>query len=61
MCYILTEKEVTTKKKHKKCEYQAPEYIIIFDDLSSELKSQSLLTLLRKNRHFKTKLIISSQ
>ena len=57
------EEEVITKKSKskKKCKYQAPEYIIIFDDLSSELKSQSLLTLLKKNRHFKTKLIISSQ
>ncbi len=55
------EEEPIKKKKGKKCKYQAPEYIIIFDDLSSELKSQSLLTLLKKNRHFRTKLIISSQ
>lgn len=51
----------TKKRNPKKSKYQTPEYIIIFDDLSSELKSQSLLTLLKKNRHFKTKLIISSQ
>jgi len=35
--------------------------MIIFDDLSSELKSKSLLSLLKFNRHFKAKLIISSQ
>ena len=35
--------------------------MIIFDDLSSELKSRSLLSLLKFNRHFKAKLIISSQ
>lgn len=48
-------------KKPRKSKYQAPEYIIVFDDLSTELKSQSLLSLMKKNRHFKTKLIISSQ
>lgn len=49
------------KKKEKKSKYLAPEYMIIFDDLSSELKSKSLLSLLKFNRHFKSKLIISSQ
>ena len=47
--------------KPKKSKFQAPEYIIVFDDLSTELKSKSLLSLMKKNRHFKTKLIISSQ
>src|SRR3954464_2715806 len=45
----------------KKSKHQAPEYIIVFDDLSSELKSPSLLSLLKWNRHYKSKLIISSQ
>ena len=49
------------KKKKKKSKYLAPEYMIIFDDLSSELKSRSLLSLMKFNRHFKAKLIISSQ
>ena len=35
--------------------------MIVFDDLSGELKSKSLLNLLKKNRHYKSKLIISSQ
>src|SRR5436309_533705 len=35
--------------------------MIRFDDLSSELKSPSLTSLLKFNRHFKAKLIISSQ
>lgn len=57
-----TNKEKEEKpRKPKKCKYQSPEYIIVFDDLSTELKSRSLLSLLKKNRHFKTKLIISSQ
>ena len=49
------------QKKSKKAKFLAPEYMIIFDDLSSELKSRSLLSLLKFNRHFKAKLIISSQ
>ena len=49
------------RRATKKTKYLAPEYIIIFDDLSNELKSKSLVTLLKKNRHFKCKIIISSQ
>ncbi len=55
------EREDHKKKKKKKDKYLAPEYIIIFDDLSSELQSRSLLSLMKFNRHFKSKLIISSQ
>lgn len=55
------EDEEETPKRKKKSKYLAPEYMIIFDDLSSELKSRSLLSLLKFNRHFKSKLIISSQ
>ena len=58
----LPEEEKEAKEtKPRKCKYRAPEYMIIFDDLSSELKSKSLLSLLKFNRHFKSKLIISSQ
>lgn len=41
--------------------YVAPEFIIVLDDLSDELKSKSLVSLLKKNRHYKTKIICSSQ
>lgn len=41
--------------------YEAPEYIIVFDDVSNELRDPALEALLKKNRHFKTKIIISSQ
>jgi hypothetical protein len=49
------------KKKPRKTPYRAPEYIIVLDDLSDELKKKSVATLLKKNRHFKCKVIISSQ
>lgn len=50
------EEEVERKPK-----YRAPEYLIILDDLSTELKSTSVTALLKKNRHFKAKIILSSQ
>ena len=53
--------EPETKQKPRKSKYIAPEYIIILDDLSDELKSQSVTALLKKNRHFKCKIIISTQ
>jgi hypothetical protein len=46
------------KKREK---YQSPEYIFILDDLSTELKSNSIPRLLKVNRHFRSKTIISSQ
>jgi len=55
------DEEEEAREKPKKSKYLEPEYMIIFDDLSSELKSPSLLSLLKFNRHFKAKLIISSQ
>ncbi len=48
-------------KKKRKSKYKTQEYMIVFDDLSSELKSPSLLALMKKNRHYKSKLLISSQ
>lgn len=58
-CEIDDHKE--TIKKKKKSKYRSPEYIIIMDDLASELKSTSVTGLLKKNRHFKSKVILSSQ
>lgn len=60
-CDEVDEEEKASKRKPRKSKYLAPEYIIVFDDLSSELKSKSLFTLMKKNRHYKAKLIISSQ
>ena len=57
----LPEPEPEKKKKVKKSKYRCAEYMIVLDDLSNELKSKSLLTLLKKNRHYKSKIIISSQ
>jgi hypothetical protein len=48
-------------KKKKKEKYRAPEYIVVCDDISSELKNPALISLLKANRHYKMKVIISSQ
>ena len=47
--------------KPKKSKYQTPKYIIIFDDLAEEIKSKFLAQLLKKSRHYKMKVIVSSQ
>ena len=49
------------EKKPKKSKFRSPDYLIIFDDLSNELKNPALIALLKKNRHFKSKILISSQ
>jgi hypothetical protein len=48
-------------KKPKKPKEKAPKIIFVFDDLSGELQSPSLTQLLKKNRHFKCKVLLSSQ
>jgi hypothetical protein len=45
----------------KPAKYQSPEWIFILDDLADELKKPIIATFLKKNRHFKAKIIISTQ
>lgn len=47
--------------KPKKYKYRSPEYLFVFDDLSNELKAKSINMFLKKNRHFKSKVIIATQ
>ena len=54
------EEKKKTKKK-KKSKFRELEYILIFDDLSNELKNMNLVQLMKNNRHFNCKIIISSQ
>lgn len=49
------------RRKPRPPKYIVPEYILIFDDMSSELKAKTLETLLKNMRHFNMKVIISSQ
>lgn len=50
--------ECRRKKRKKKI---SPEVIFIFDDLSTELRDPEVCGLLKKNRHYKSKVLISSQ
>ena len=48
--------------KETKEKVMTPAYIIVMDDLSeTELRSKPVYTLLKHNRHFKSRVIISSQ
>ena len=49
------------KKKPKKPKKMAPNIIFVLDDLSTELRYPSVATLLKSNRHYKSKVIMSSQ
>lgn len=49
------------EKKERKDKYLAPEYLFIFDDLSNAMRHKTIAKLLKTNRHYKSKVIISSQ
>ena len=49
------------KIKKRKPKKVAPKLLFIFDDFSAELKDKNIVKLLKEHRHFKSKVIISSQ
>jgi hypothetical protein len=51
----------TKTGKPKIPKWKAPKIIFVFDDLSGELQTPSVTQLLKKNRHFKCKVLLSSQ
>jgi hypothetical protein len=53
--------DIKRQRKPRKPKFKAPQIIFVFDDLSGELKTPSLIELLKMHRHFKSKVIISSQ
>jgi hypothetical protein len=56
--YILTEED---KSKEKPKKQKEPNYIVIFDNLSAELKNRSIPYFLKRNRYFYYLYILSSQ
>ena len=48
-------------KKKRKSKFQSPDYLIIFDDVSVELKNKWVTALVKIHRHYKSKIILSSQ
>ena len=70
ICFYEYPKLKKVKKKKKKRAKQraakpkrkiAPEYVFVLDDLSTELSKPIISAFVKKNRHFKCKVIISSQ
>jgi hypothetical protein len=53
--------EEEKEKKPRLPKLLSPQHLIIIDDLPSELKSKSVETLLKTNRHLKCRTIISTQ
>ncbi len=52
---------IAVKLKKKKPKKIAPKVMFIFDDFSGELKDANVSELVKHNRHYKSKVIISSQ
>lgn len=51
----------TKKKRRVKPKPIIHDYVIILDDLSNETRNKEVSTLMKKNRHFRSRIIISSQ
>lgn len=49
------------EQKPRKPKYLAPEVVFIFDDLGVGMRDRIIGTLLKTNRHYKSKIIISTQ
>jgi len=58
---VLLDSDSEDKPRKKRSKYRVPEYILVFDDLSNELRDPWLRKLVKENRHYKAKVIISSQ
>lgn len=54
-------KALAAKKNRKKATKLYPKYMFIFDDLSTELKNKHVDFLLKTNRHYQSKVIVSTQ
>ena len=53
--------EQKTERKERKPKKLSPEYIFIFDDLGNDLRHQCITQLFKTSRHYKAKVIVSSQ
>ncbi len=55
---ILFDDDENTEKKPRKDKKIAPELFFVFDDLSCDLRDKEISTLIKKHRHFKTKIML---
>jgi len=54
-------KEKAVERKERKPKKLSPEYVFIFDDLGNDLRHASITQLFKTSRHYKAKVIVSSQ
>ena len=54
-------KEKAVERKERKPKRLSPEYVFIFDDLGNDLRHASITQLFKTSRHYKAKVIVSSQ
>jgi hypothetical protein len=59
MDWFPTEKSI--ERKPRKPKRLGPEYVFIFDDLGADLRDKSITQLFKTSRHYKAKVIVSSQ
>ena len=59
--YVDEVEEKKKKRKNRKPKYVSPDHLLIFDDLSTELKDKHLSALYKQNRHYRAKVLTSSQ
>ena len=50
-----------SKKPRKKREPKAPKFIFVLDDIGDEIRDRAVTQLLKTHRHYKSKVIISTQ
>lgn len=58
---IRDDTSLTVKRKPRKPKKLAPRFVIVLDDVSSELKDKRIAMLYKRNRHSKCRTITSSQ
>lgn len=58
---ILCDDDEDEEEKKYKSKYKSPQLMFIFDDMSTQLQSESICALVKKNRHFKSCCLFSSQ
>ena len=54
-------KEKAIERKERKPKRLSPEYVFIFDDLGNDLRHASITQLFKTSRHYRAKVIVSSQ
>lgn len=59
--YVKFDDEEEEDEKKYKPKKLAPEYVIVMDDMASELKNKNVANLLKTHRHYHSSCIVSSQ